>query len=714
MNTQTIENSEISLNAEELPRLLLAELDDAIADASWFGDRVERADDVRYCRWDGQSADGRKHAKALGREPFPWDGASDCRIRTADEIVNDEVRMMISALRRATFQSVGIGTEDIERNTRVTQLLHWQIQTSMRDQMRRELELAAQWRQAYGSSATCVQWGQETRRVAVELTRDDAAAMLAAPAFQQLGEQATEADAAGLIQAAQQALDDPLQEDVAIAGIKQGFPLATKAELRSALATVRLGEVAELDQEEVFDGGPRIFALRIFTDIFFPPNTWDIQRARWVAHRELLTETELRDRIGSMGYDAEWVEKAIEQKGKSKNAMPSGWFAGQSASWWRNIEDTDELIEVYHFFHRTTTRKNLVRVMHTVLHPGVPDITAWSGELDYDHGKYPYVIHQREHLSRTILDSRGIPELADTWQSEIKAQRDSRVDRTSLTTLPPVLVPPTRGAMRLTFGPGVQWPKRRGEEIEWMKVPPFDGASIEIEKATERNIDRYFGRMSENNPSDRAILYQQHLVDGWLGELEQIAGMILQLDQQYLPDEIAIRVASAPIRMNRQEIQGQYDTQIIFDVRNMNAEMLKEKLELINTMVLPLDRFGAVDLAKMVRLTLGAVDPVVAELVLQDVGAASKQQEEEELSILADMVAGIERPMEPMPGTNYALRLQILQGAIGKNPEIQQMIASRPILGQMVEARMKFLAFQTQQIENATTGKVGSKPVLPE
>jgi hypothetical protein len=194
-----------------------------------------------------------------------------------------------------------------------------------------------------------------------------------------------------------------------------------------------------------------------------------------------------------------------------------------------------------------------------------------------------------------------------------------------------------------------------------MKVPPFDGASIEIEKATERSVDRYFGRISENNPPDRAMLHQQHLIDGWLGEIESCAAMTLQLDQQYLPDEVAIRVMNQPVRLTRQEIQGKYDLQVVFDARNLNAELLKEKLELINSFVLPLDRFGSVDLAKMVQLTLGSVDPTLAENVLQSVESASMSQVQEEQDILAKMVAGIEVPMEPTPGMNYGLRVQVLQ-----------------------------------------------------
>jgi hypothetical protein len=696
---------------------LVTELKDSVRDAGFYNDRANRGYDVRHCRWSGQSSDGRKHAGDLGRDAFPWEGASDARIRVADEIVNDEVRMMMRSFRNAGFQAVGIGTEDIEAGVRVSQLLRWQTQVAMRDQVRRELEMAAQWREAFGSSVSCVQWEQQLRRVPRLIALDDIAGAVAAP---MLPMAESEEQAAAIMDEARSAVLDPLQEAMMIEVLRTLFPLASVGEARKALQVLRQGEVAELDEAEIFDGGPRWTALQTFVDVFFPVNTWDIQRARWVAHRELVSEADLKARVLTEDYDEAWVKRAVEQKGSSLIRGAAGtWAAGLlSQNTGRpgflegTMDEAKDLVEIFHFYYKLTTDKGVPQVRKCVLHPDVSDLMGWSGPLPYDHGLYPYVVHQREYLARCILESRGVPELADTWQQEIKAQRDSRVDRTSLTTLPPVLVPPSRGARRLQFGPGAQWPKRRGEEIEWMRIPPFDGASIEIERATERSCDKYFGRLTENNPPDRAVLYMQHLVDGWLGEMEQMASMTLQLDQQYMPDDIAIRVMGRPIRMSRQEIQGKFDLQLVFDVRNLNGEMLKEKLEMINTMVLPLDQFGILDKAKMVQLVLGAVDPMMADLVLQSMDAASDQQVQDEQDILARMVAGMETKMEPTAGMNYGLRLQVLQQSIQANPELQQMIQGRQILQQMVEARMQFLGFQAQQQQNAVIGRVGASPVL--
>ena len=78
---------------------LLSEISQAEADASYYYGRKVENFNTRFCLWAGQSEDGRKHQSALGRKPFPWDGAADSRIRLADTITNENVRL----LKRAFF-----------------------------------------------------------------------------------------------------------------------------------------------------------------------------------------------------------------------------------------------------------------------------------------------------------------------------------------------------------------------------------------------------------------------------------------------------------------------------------------------------------------------------------------------------------------------------------------------------------------------------------
>jgi hypothetical protein len=209
-------------------------------------------------------------------------------------------------------------------------------------------------------------------------------------------------------------------------------------------------------------------------------------------------------------------------------------------------------------------------------------------------------------------------------------------------------------------------------------------------------------------------LHQQDLTDGWLLECQQVVSMVVQLCRQYMTDEQVTRIVGdlpSPWQTSRSEIEGAYDFSIEFDARDLNPDLLKAKMAMVQE-VIQLDRFGQIDFSKLVPYLFRAVDPNMAKAVLQPMSQATQSQISDEQTALTQMVTGIEPPLTPSPGMNYQLRLQTLQQAIQANPELQQMIAARPILAKMVENRIKFLQFQQQQIGNAQIGRVGTAPVL--
>ena len=65
--------------------------------------KIRDAEDTRFARWSGQSDDGKKWSKNLpeGTMAFPFDGASDCRVLLADQIVGDCVDMLSVAHSRS-------------------------------------------------------------------------------------------------------------------------------------------------------------------------------------------------------------------------------------------------------------------------------------------------------------------------------------------------------------------------------------------------------------------------------------------------------------------------------------------------------------------------------------------------------------------------------------------------------------------------------------
>jgi hypothetical protein len=693
-------------------RELSSELVQSTRDAFWWYSRSEAAYHSRLNFWNGQSADGRKHGADLNAMPFPWEGASDMRPRSIDALVNEQVSLMIQAFTKANTQAVGMNATDVEWSRKVSTLMRYMVWNKMRPQVRRELALAANWRQVYGSSLMAVMWDQQMRRTTQEVTIDGLATMAAASDDQQMVEQAKQQILTKFL--------DPTFEPENLRMIMQLSPILKTGAARKCLRELQTSGATTIPVPEVFAAMPRWQALLPMIDVFFPTTTDDIQRSPWVAHRERLTEGELRDRINTHGYDADWVEECIKHKGTIIDSLTSNLLllSESRRNFWGVLDYSQrDLIEIFHYFRKSIDDDGLPCVYNTVLCLPVRDMVGLDEPLPYEHGLYPYVTFQREHIARTILESRGVASIADSWQNEIKVQRDARTDRTSISVLPPILVPPSRGAMNLTFGPGSKFPQRRGEEISWMAPPPADGGSIEIEKASQASLDTYFGRPTDLCPQSISQLHQQDLVDAWLLELRGVIAQTLQLCQQFMTDEQVTRIVGAlPQAWNvgKDEVENMFHFSLEFDVRDLNSELLKEKLTLLNTLVLPNDRFGRVDFAKLTELTMRAIDPNMAEMVLQPMEQATQAQVADEKDAIAKMVAGIEPEMNPAPGLNYQLHLQTLQQSIQANPELQQMISARPILAQMVENRVKFFQFQLQQQQNAQTGRVGTQPVLQQ
>ena len=78
-------------------RLILGELEEVKDQARSYCDRNAQAHRWWYARWDGQAPDGRKHPDDEGRDVLPFDGASDTRIRTVDQYINDHVTLGLFA-----------------------------------------------------------------------------------------------------------------------------------------------------------------------------------------------------------------------------------------------------------------------------------------------------------------------------------------------------------------------------------------------------------------------------------------------------------------------------------------------------------------------------------------------------------------------------------------------------------------------------------------
>ena len=673
---------------------LIGLVEQAETDAANYWTRKNLNYNLRYCLWPGQDDSGRKLSAVLGKPAFPWDGASDSKIRLADMIVNERVRMLKSAYGKSRMSILPTESTDMQAGRKVETVIKWLLNSHCAAMTKREIELAANLRETYGLAIMGIFWRRTTRNERLTFRLDS---------LQQTFAETGDPTLALIIEA----ILDPTQEEAVAREMDMLLPgQGTTANVR------RLREQGffEYDSPYIFETLPDWQAYEPWEDIVFPPSTYDLQRAPFIACRELLREDEIREREVTEDYDPQWIEEAVKHKGVyRRNARNLHRMTDTIL-----LSDDRDLVEVWRVYQKKWNEQiGAMEVICTHMQPSVTDRVAKSEPMGYEHGQYPFVELPLERTSRPLIESRGVPELLATHQQEIKTQRDFRADRASLTILPPLKVPANRGKLDIVLGPAKQLPERRPNEFSWMAPPVQDNATIEIEAATRRDVDEYFGIPRADLAPQRSALAQQDLVDSWLSDCSLILGQTFQLAQQYLDDIQFVRVAGGmpmPFRASRQEIQGRFDMRLDFDARTFDSEALEVKIKgLIE--LLPLDVMGVVDRVGLVRFLFSAIDPNMAEFLIKDVEAAAQQEIEDEQLQFTKIAAGTEPPLKS-DGQNAQLRLQTLQQIVQANPAVQQRYAQDEIFKSMLDARMQAFSFALQQQQNAQIGRVGAQPAL--
>ncbi len=679
------------------------------ADDSWdFYERNAHALDVRYCWWPGQTRDGRKHG-TTSRAAFPWDGASDARVRLVDMVIDEQVNMLLRALEQMSIQAIPVKAIDADWANRMAALLRWYLLNQMADEADTEIELLANYMLTFGSAVLGVGWLQEMAYNMKTVKLDD------------LAQAATQAGQPQQFTSMMAKLFDPTQAEGMIEMFREGNPLLTKRDAKGVLEDLRNMGSATFPQPYIRESRPCLAALQVGQEVLFPANTRRLQRARWIGQRELLTEAELRERAeGPAQWDADFVEKVIEtHKGQvfldnwasagvqqRMREIGSGW-----GSSWEN--DADEMFEVWHFYNRASHR-GIPAIWHTVLHPRCPEYSATHEVLDYAHGNYPHVEFLRERKSPSILASRGIPEILNTEQDFVKVEYDSRRDRSSITTLPPVLRKKRTGGEQDRFGPAVVIDVNKMDDLSVMSWGGPDPTSIEVERSTRRAVNEMTGRPDAELDAQLSIDKRQALVARWMKRWQSAATQILQLAQQYTPPMTVARVLGSipkPYDVSRENIAGQFQLMLKFDARYLNQEFVLSVLKVANEAILPLDTHATTDRNMLVRWSWSMIDPTLADMLVKDGEDASQSEISDEQGNIAKMFAGQAVPMK-LKGEDHAARLQVIQDWLGSNPLLPQILKVRPDVEHLVKQRVDFLQQQVNQEQNKLIGIYGTQPVL--
>jgi hypothetical protein len=489
--------------------------------------------------------------------------------------------------------------------------------------------------------------------------------------------------------------------------------------LKRALKDLRRTQTTTLPLPYVKENRPSVVAQRYMHDIFFPQDIDDVQKARVIFEVERVSESELRGRVFSEGYDESWVEDVIEAgpgAGDSKGYnVDTPWTRAEITNG-TSVGDSeaDKLYEIWHAYSRAADGYGVPGVYCTVFSDRVKGSWAKHALLDYPDGEYPHVLFRSEIVARGVENVRGTPERAGSLQNDIKLQRDCRGAHTMLSTIPPVRVNQRRGGLEAVLGPMVEVPVKDHNDVTWMTPPQFPAASIEMEKQSWNDLNQYFGRIVPGASTELAQTLLQNDVNRQLGCWKRVWTKIQQLQQAYGdPVETQLVAGGGVITYTRDEIRGRFSTLLAFSVRDLNMEFVIARNNAIAA-TLQQDVGGLVDRTVIVRAGLRAIDPNLAEQAIRDPQVVTQKEIEDERSMVNMLANGIEAPLR-QTGINAKLRLQTLQETINGSPVLAQRVMqpqtpADQYFAKLVENRMKNLQFLVQQYQvNPDVGRQGTQ-----
>lgn len=737
MKTKTFQFLE-PREALDMKTLLAGVRKDATDLAPWLT-KMSRNQQTRDCIWAGQSDDGRVHKKALGgKQPFPWENASDARLPVADEVINECKLTMTSARRAAKLEVKGHNSGQDEAAAKIIPVLRYVLGTQMRSESITQPELMADYALEHGVGFMHVGWLQTREIEERTMTVDDllSLALQVQPPLPE-GEMLTE-ELAALIQAEEEArlwelLIDPERKNQLIEALKQFDPAMTDAEARRVAVSLRKGEPAVYYRPYVRESRAFWEALCLGVDITLPPAALlDIQRAPRVTRWHWLTEAMLHDRAQAEGWDAYALEKVAQHPG----AMWSDWgqqnvpqwvlgMMGVGQTWQHQDAVNAKLYHIAETWQRFPTKAGPSVLYRTVHHACCPEKPLLHEVVKDAHGRIPIVVMRAETRGKLLLQSRGVAERCMSWQTSLKLHHDARDNNTMLRTLPPFEQPMTRfggagggvGGERgesLPVSPfsaiHVRGSRASGESLfSFVEVPGQPVDSERIANDLRVQLRRYFGLADPSVPGPVTQMHQQGLVGRFLEALNEAMDLTLQLCQQYMDPIAGARIAgmAVPLNASREDIQGEWLMDLSYDVRELDLDYLQKKFDLLAKM-LAFDSGGNVKRVELMRYVFSAADPVLAERLIMDDSGAQDAAYQDEKTVITTQLSN-----QRVTGRldNPQSRLMAHQEWV-EDEDSMNILRSSQKVAMLEILRVEALEHNLEQATtNKQTGMTGEKPL---
>jgi len=635
MQNDTISESLTYLGQEPDIKTLRFAYDQTVTELEAYFDLCRTSYDDRRNWWPGKSRDHRKH----GADAFPWEGASDIECHVIDERITRLVSLFMSALKRANVRAFPVESSDIARSKLVSGFLKWMVSSGYIPRFYREMELGANYLLERGILITYVGWQREDRRFLQKLDINQIAQISPEVAL---------------------AIQEGKSDEDLIVLLQATFEGTTEKRAKKALKELRKDGESELPIVRRQINAPEVKTLAPDGDFFFPPYVTDPQRAPYCFWRTYYTPQELENKVVTEGWDEDFVDYIIQHfRGVNIDSIEREQEGRRSISLTDNAYEAEELIEITYAYQRLIDQEDGSEGIYcTVFHRDFSGNEMTQGyakfELLNGYEDYPVVVTKLSEDSKRLYDTNTIPSVLRGIQNQVKVERDSRIDRNSLATLPPILHPV--GQAPTDWGPGRMIPYRRKGDLDFAPTPSYNSGSVEMEQTQLSQADRLVGL---DEGSQISQIRQQFLVDKFLSHTAEVLRMAYRCFQRFGPDEVFFRVTGTPdpIQFNKGNPDENFDILINFDVQNTDPDTVKNKLQQF-VQLNQLNANNRLNVDSLLDIAAAEIDPVMADAVLQPVETAQQEMVKNVTDDLAKIYSGIEVPARP---AGAQIAIQVIQ-----------------------------------------------------
>lgn len=635
--------------------------------------------DQRRNIWPGKSDDLRKNAP----DAFPWKGAADTEAHIINERINTYISIFMTALQRANIRAYPVEMGDMGRAKVVSSFLKWMV-SSYIPQFRRQMELGGNYLLERGIMITYVGWQKKDFTFKQRLT------------LQQLS--TISPDLVRVIQdgTADAQLMELLQG--MFKGMKDGRAKRILKDLR------KYGE-AEFPIVKQSVNCPLVNALAPDGDFIFPAYATDPQQAPHCFWSTVMTAQDLRNKIATEGWNADWVEYVIEH---CKDSVDGTAVQRRENNTSRiPIYRSDDLYNIVYGYRRLIDEEdNAQGIYCTVFHPKVIDSTKCPDHAKHEllngYENYPVVVTKLSEDNKRLYDVQSVPDLLRGIQWQVKVERDSRVDRNSLATLPWIEHP--LGNPPQDVRPGGFLPYRRQGEVKYGPTPPYNAGSMEMEQTQLKQADGLMGLDAENPISS---LRQQYFVNKFLEHVRDVLRLAYKCFQRFGPDEVFFRVTGVPDpqKFSKGDPNEDFDININFDVLSNDPENLETQLQQFVSLT-QLDKNGRINMDALLDVMASAINPMMADAVMQPAQEAQQQIVRQVTDDLSKIYSGIEVGARP---NGYQVAMQVIQ-QYTQQPDVMQRLQSDEAFQARMKKYVDQYSMQAKQAQNVQIGKLGTKP----